>query len=247
MRSAGWTLSGLLALAMPCAAAETEGGKAPPSLDGLLEIESEAAQSAATQPEASSDGGEADSASGDPGRDAEGSFAAALKSMRFAADRLGGELDPGMKTQRAQERVLQRLEKAIDQARSNRRRGGGGGRGAAGGAQQSKGASEGDQKGARGRQRGKGRPGEQGEEGQTGGATAGESTASASAGGTGGEGAPQEPSQRAGWGQLPPRVQQQLMQGMNERYSALYRRMTEAYYRKLAAQSSEDSGGEEAP
>lgn len=40
----------------------------------------------------------------------------------------------------------------------------------------------------------------------------------------------------AEWGNLPPRLRDQLLQGMEDRFSSLYRDMTEKYYRRLAEQ-----------
>ena len=41
---------------------------------------------------------------------------------------------------------------------------------------------------------------------------------------------------RKEWGILPPRVREELSDGLRERFSPLYRRMTEAYYKALAEQ-----------
>jgi hypothetical protein len=38
----------------------------------------------------------------------------------------------------------------------------------------------------------------------------------------------------AAWGRLPARTRDALVEGLSDRYSALYERMTEAYYRRLA-------------
>lgn len=40
------------------------------------------------------------------------------------------------------------------------------------------------------------------------------------------------------WGNLPERVRQALLQGHDENYSALYRKWTEAYYKKLAEEAN---------
>lgn len=41
------------------------------------------------------------------------------------------------------------------------------------------------------------------------------------------------------WGSLPVRLRKQLMQGMEDRFSSLYRNLTEQYYRRLAEESQE--------
>lgn len=40
-------------------------------------------------------------------------------------------------------------------------------------------------------------------------------------------------SSRTEWGNLPPRVREQLLEGMSERFSPVYQEMTEAYYKRL--------------
>ena len=39
------------------------------------------------------------------------------------------------------------------------------------------------------------------------------------------------------WGDLPPRLREQLIQGMRERFSLIYRSLTEDYYRCLAEEA----------
>ena len=41
------------------------------------------------------------------------------------------------------------------------------------------------------------------------------------------------------WGQLPPRLREELSEGLGERFSPIYRLMTEAYYRRLAEEAGE--------
>lgn len=53
---------------------------------------------------------------------------------------------------------------------------------------------------------------------------------------------PELESARAAWGALPARVRQMLLQGSNDRFSSLYNRLTQEYYRRLAEESS---GGKE--
>jgi hypothetical protein len=40
-------------------------------------------------------------------------------------------------------------------------------------------------------------------------------------------------SSRTEWGNLPPRVREQLLEGMSERFSPVYQEMTESYYKRL--------------
>lgn len=46
---------------------------------------------------------------------------------------------------------------------------------------------------------------------------------------------------RAGWGKLPPRVREALLQGKDQRVSSVYRRLTEAYFQRLAELSTEQN------
>lgn len=41
----------------------------------------------------------------------------------------------------------------------------------------------------------------------------------------------------AEWGSLPPRVREQMRQGMRERMSSVYRTWTERYYERVAKES----------
>lgn len=49
--------------------------------------------------------------------------------------------------------------------------------------------------------------------------------------------------QRAHWGGLPPRLRNELADGLQERFSPLYQQMTEDYYKKLAQSSHASTGG----
>ena len=42
---------------------------------------------------------------------------------------------------------------------------------------------------------------------------------------------------RSEWGNLPPRVREELSQGLHEPFSPIYKEMTEAYYKRLAQES----------
>ncbi len=50
---------------------------------------------------------------------------------------------------------------------------------------------------------------------------------------------PEIESARAAWGALPERVRESLMQGLSDRYSSLYERLTETYYRRLAEEADQ--------
>ncbi len=41
------------------------------------------------------------------------------------------------------------------------------------------------------------------------------------------------------WGNLPERIRQDLLQGRNDKFSSMYRRLTEEYYKRLAEEGSQ--------
>ena len=52
-----------------------------------------------------------------------------------------------------------------------------------------------------------------------------------------GQRTPEHRASRAAWGALPERTRDALLQGSGERFSSMYQRMTEAYYRRLAEEA----------
>ncbi|MEX2213577.1 MAG: hypothetical protein WD768_05590, partial [Phycisphaeraceae bacterium] len=52
------------------------------------------------------------------------------------------------------------------------------------------------------------------------------------------QGGPIEES-RIEWGRLPARIRSELEQGLGEKFSPLYKKLTEAYYRRLAEEGKE--------
>ena len=200
-----------------------------PSLDDLLDLSPSG--SAVTEP------GEDNPPTADPGEglvesiqrtlsasQAAGAFEQAVQEMGEVSRRLGRALDPGVDTQRMQESILRKLDQVIESAKQQSSSGGGGG------SSQSRGQDTGGdelapQQSASG-----------GAEAQAGGQQA--STGAA------GSGSPQDPEAqdsaieqlRREWGALPPRLRDELTQGLRERFSPIYQDMTEAYYKALAEQ-----------
>ncbi len=151
-------------------------------------------------------------------------FEQAVDEMGLVSRRLGRALDPGVQTQRMQESILRKLDQVIEAAQEQSSSGGGGGSGEP--RDQDQGAQElAQQKPSAG----------------SGQAQAGGQQASS---GAAGSGTPDTPDMqdtpieqlRKEWGVLPPRVREELSDGLRERFSPLYRRMTEAYYKALAEQ-----------
>jgi len=156
-------------------------------------------------------------------------FKQAVREMDVAAVRLGQESDPGLDTQRTQQGVIDKLDQLIAAAKK----------------QQSSG-------------KGQPKPGQSGQEsgnaqnqGQQPGQGQGQAQSPGQAQGQGensGEFSPGAANQAAAearaleelreeWGSLPPRLRGELMEGLQEHFSPMYRSLTEAYYRQIAQES----------
>ena len=154
--------------------------------------------------------------------------------MRSVSKRLGGDLDAGLETQRVQESILAQLDQLIKAV----------GQSGSAGSSSSSGGSSGSTRrqdtGAAGnapQEAGKGNA-----DGRKGGEPSGAATGSGAVGP-----ADRSPEQREGtvplrqsrveWGNLPPRLRDEVLQSVNERPSAAYRRLTDAYFRRLAEEN----------
>jgi hypothetical protein len=214
-----------------CIAGPVFGQAGQPSLDELLDLTPEGEPASQPRPDepAARDTGEdlaesvkqALSAS-----DAAGAFEQAVEEMQQVSRRLGRSFDPGVQTQRMQESILRKLDQVIEAAKQQQSSSGGGG-----GSGQPRDQDSGSDELAQ-----QNRGGGQQDQAQAGGNQA--STGAA------GSGSPQDPESqdteikelRKEWGVLPPRLRDELSDGLRERFSPLYRRMTEAYYKALAEQ-----------
>jgi hypothetical protein len=160
-------------------------------------------------------------------------FDQAVQKMGEAADRLDQRQDVGLNTQRLQQEVIEKLDQAIALARQQQSKSGASGSsGSSGQAQQQQGGSA-----------------SNAAQGQAGGsqAAAGQGASPGSGGGapTDGRDAADQASgsmqsNRTEWGNLPARLRDELQQGINERFSSIYREMTGAYYRRLAEEGDKD-------
>lgn len=152
------------------------------------------------------------------GEQAADAFKQALQQMDEVAQRLAAAQDAGLETQRLQESVLEKLAMVIEAA------------------QQMSGGSSSQQQ--------QGQPQQQ-DTGSEQNQQQGQAQAQASAGENRGE-TTNPPSPAAGeqagaiaeerreWGNLPPRIRDELIQASNERFSPVYKTLTEAYYQRLA-------------
>ncbi len=215
-----------------------------PTLDELLGIKPAKDAGGAVKPEAQPDTKPAE-APIDPSRaaldrdlsDAEvdEAFAQAVALMGQTAGRLRatpGPRDAGIETQRLQEDILRKLDALIDAAEKN--------------AQQQQSKSR--QKSQQQQQQDQQQQGQQSsqtqaqqpQQGQRQGTQAGDGVpGQAAQPGTGLTGA------AANWGNLPQHVRDALTEGKSDRFSSMYRAMTEEYYKRLAEDRA--SGRERRP
>ena len=142
-------------------------------------------------------------------------FRAAVDLMDRSARRLSAARDTGLTTQRLQEDVLRKLDKLIADAKQRSQQNGG----------SSSSSSSQQQQQAQQQPRQDTSP----QAGQ------GDNRGEASTpGGRTGPLGPEQAADLAAWGALPARLRDALLQGSSDRFSATYRKLTEAYYRKLA-------------
>lgn len=188
-----------------------------PSLDELLGLAREAGPKGAAPQEAAR--AELDRKLGDTPEDTD-PFAQAVALMHQTTDRLNQASDPGEQTQRLQVQVLDKLDRLIAQAQKNKSN----------------------------KNKGKPKPkpndGESKPQSQQSSQT---QPAPSNQGGDpkvarqDGELRPPPPSASAGWGDLPQRERDLLTQGLSDRFSAVYRQLTEQYYKRLAEQPAQGS------
>ncbi len=141
-------------------------------------------------------------------------FEQAATLMGETAARLGELNDSGLATQRLQEDILRKLDAVIEAAKNNQQQ------------SQSSSSSSSEQN------QQPDQPQQQQQQGQS---SDGDNTQeNTPPGQRDGQLNPEIDSARAAWGALPARVREALYQGRSDRYSSMYERLTEAYYRRLA-------------
>lgn len=151
-------------------------------------------------------------------------FERAIGEMDQVARRLGRSFDAGIETQRMQESIMRKLDQVIESAQQQNNSGNSSSSGEQ--RQQDSGADQ------LAQQSGKPKPGQPND------------TSTQASPGSAGVTQPIDPQGngtsieqlRKEWGELPPRTRKELNDGLHERFSPLYRRMTEAYYKALAEQ-----------
>ncbi len=154
-------------------------------------------------------------------------FEQAVDEMDRVSRRLGRSFDAGIETQRMQESILRKLDQVIESAKQQNSSSGGGS-GGGDPREQDQGAQQlAEQAGE-----GEGRDGQPTDTGQQ--ASSGDAGTATLIDPENQDAAIEQ--LRKEWGVLPERVREELSDGLRERFSPLYRQMTEAYYKALAEQ-----------
>ncbi len=192
----------------------------PPSLDDLLGLETDKSESDAD--EAARLESERELQRRLDEKEINDVFLVALERMATSAKRLGELFDTGLATQRVQEDILAKLDQLIDKARR----------------MQSQASASSSSSPQRSQSQNPGQRSNQANNSQRRDGTPQDSQ----------EGNPpprqegdiQTILQEAGveWGTLPQRLREELQQGRNDKFSSMYRRLTEEYYKRLAEEGS---------
>lgn len=190
-----------------------------PSLDELLGLEEPESEDPAAAPADDQQQKELDRKL--TAQDAADALNQALTLMDDTAARLGQRGGTGLETQRLQEDILRKLDTVIEAAEQNQGQGSGSSAGSQ--SRQSKPSTD---------------PGQQ----QSGGAQSAPSRGEGDAASMPSEGGdaqlgPQRLLDASAWGALPDRLRDSVREGLSDKFSAAYRSLTEAYYRRLAEEA----------
>lgn len=221
MRASSWSMRFALVLSglwlVPISSASAQ--ESLPGLDELLGIESD--EQDTQQPAETETETERQLREQLENETEDNDFFEAVRLMGLTAVRLRSQFDAGEDTQRLQASVLRKLDLIIEAAEQNSSSSSSS---SSSSQQQQQQSSQPDQQ----QQPSDGEPSQSDSQQES----------DAPAGSDARPGASVAPD-RASWGQLPERVREALQQGSNDRFSAVYRRMTEAYYRRLAEEVTE--------
>jgi len=219
-RRFGVTTIGLLAMALaaPLFAKDTE---KQPTLDDLLNLPTP--DKAPAKPPVPGDDKAPRIPVPDEDKAAGGdAFSQAVGEMRQVADRLSSAGDTGLPTQRIQQRIIARLDQQIADLKNRQQK-----------QKQKQQKQKQQDTGSKSNQQ---KPGQSQQKSQK----ASQSSESTDRAGQKGEvkngelGDEPMTERLSEWGNLPPRVRKQLLQGWEDNFSQLYRDLTERYYRRLA-------------
>ncbi len=194
----------------------------PPSLDDLLGLETD--ESEVQADEAARAESERELQRRLDEKEITDAFLVALDKMATSATRLGELFDTGLATQRVQQDILAKLDQLIDKARQMQSLGQASASRSTS-SQRSRSQSPGQRKNQANNSRRDGTP----QDSQAGDPPPRQ------------EGDIHTILQEAGveWGNLPERIRQDLLQGRNDKFSSMYRRLTEEYYKRLAEEGSQ--------
>ncbi len=206
-----------LAVTSPVWAADEPERSSPPTLDELLGLDDPADADA----EADADRAELDRQLGAEQIGEQLDQAAAL--MGEIAQRMRDASDVSITTQRQQERVVSLLDQIIDAAQQQQQ-------------QQQQSSSSSSQQ----QQQQQQQPNQPQAQPQPSESTSNQAAPDTQVPGssTGVQMRPGQAAAGAAWGALPERLRDALTQGLSDRYSSLYERATESYYRRLAEEES---------
>ncbi|MEQ8769267.1 MAG: hypothetical protein RIB60_02035 [Phycisphaerales bacterium] len=196
----------------------------PPTLDELLGLDDPAEPDAETDAEADADRAELDRQLGAEQIGERLDQAAAL--MDEIAARMRDTSDVSITTQRQQERVVSLLDQIIDAAQQQQQQ------------QQQQQSSSSSSQQQQQQQQQPNQPQAQPQPSESTSDQAAPDTQTPSSS-TGVQMRPGQAATGAAWGSLPERLRDALTQGLSDRYSSLYERATESYYRRLAEEESQ--------
>jgi hypothetical protein len=151
-------------------------------------------------------------------------FESAVAEMSEASDRLAKERDAGDQTQRIQESVLAKLDQVIEAVEQQQ--------------QQQQNQSSQPQQQQHGSQQNQAKQQQQASAQQQDQASQSNTGGKAPMGNGQADGRPLS-ELRSEWGNLPPRLRDELLQGINEKFSPIYRELTEDYFRSTAEKGKE--------
>lgn len=194
------------------------------------------------------------------GKEASEQFVQAIAEMEEIAIRLGEESDPGIDTQRMQDEIILKLEQIISSAektpsqqqqpQQGQSQPGQPRQADKGGQQPQPGQQQGQQQGPQqgqqpGQEQGE-QPGQRQGQGEPQGQQPGnESGQNGSAGSVRNEELSMKDLREGEWGNLPPRLRDELAESLNETFNPVYRSATEAFYRRIAELSAQQAEEDE--
>ncbi|MAX23220.1 MAG: hypothetical protein CMJ19_01850 [Phycisphaeraceae bacterium] len=206
-----------------------------PSLDDLLDLDVPRTQN---QPTVEDKPIDPDAVTAQQGRNA---LERAVGRMQDVATRMGDDRDVSLSLQRQQEEIIKDLDQVIAAAKKQQQQQSSSSSSSSSSQQQQQQNQQNDtkqnsQKRSDATQSNKQSKAASQQQRNQPSANAGDQAASMATQDPGNKAQPME-SGKVEWGNLPPRLRDELMQGTQERFSPVYEKQTEAYYRRLAEEA----------